>query len=169
MRNAWDLSRIETILLEAAAELPVEQCCLSYLFLENFSTTLSRLDEENQPDSVYLELVSKLQQTVQSRLILRVAMATKCNAWKSLPKEMQTNIMQLGFFNPLEPTVIRREVKVTRCQSLLGHSSSGVRRGATNLTRTGSSLQSRPSTSRNQTSQVNFGVKLGKFDQLKLC
>ena len=164
VRNAWDLSRIETILLEAAAELPVEQCCLSYLFLENFSTALSKLHKDDQPDSVYLELVSKLQQAVRSRLILRVAMATKCNAWKSLPNEMQTNIMQLGFFNPLETRkaktelgVPRSQVKVTRCQSMLSHSATNSRdhQRTTNLTRTGSSLHPRATTIQNQTSQVN--------------
>lgn len=165
VKNAWDLSRIETILLNAASDLPVEQCCLSYLFFENFSTALTKFKEDDQPDSVFLELVNKLQQAVQSRLILRVAMATKCNAWKSLPKEIQTNIMQQGFFNPLETrkgkvelSVPRREVKVTRCQSMLSHDASnlGVRRGA-NLTRTGSSLQSR-STTRNPRSQVKYEV-----------
>ena len=167
MRNAWDLSRIEAILLEAAVELPVDQCCLSYLCLESFLTVNNELQtEDDQPDAIYLDFVYKLHKTVQSRLILRVAMATKCKGWNSLPKEMQTNIMQLGFFNPLETRkVVNDGSKVNRSQSLLDHEgrNSTVRGGKTTSTRTVSPAQPRCALSnprhtaaRNSSSQVNF-------------
>lgn len=54
--DVWDVDRVEAILLEAAAGLPVEQTCLSYLTLENILQPLKDLGE----DSAYLKLVVKL-------------------------------------------------------------------------------------------------------------
>jgi hypothetical protein len=98
------LSRVETIILEAAANLPVEQACLSYLALEKIMDDLLKADEIRQPpDPAYVEFIKTLQKAVENRLIQRVGMATKCSAWDAIPKPKQISIMQMGFFDPIDP------------------------------------------------------------------
>jgi len=100
--DTWDISRIETILLEAVTGLPVEQTCLSYLALETLIQSFDLMNDDQRPDPIFIELVAKLHKAVESRLISRVAMATKCSAWDSLSIEKRTLIMQLGFFDPID-------------------------------------------------------------------
>lgn len=98
------MSRVETIILEAAANLPVEQACLSYLALEKIMEDLLKADEIRQPpDPAYVEFIKTLQKAVENRLIQRVGMATKCSAWDAIPKPKQISIMQMGFFDPIDP------------------------------------------------------------------
>ncbi|XP_046653587.1 uncharacterized protein LOC124344161 [Daphnia pulicaria] len=102
--DTWSLSRVETIILEAAANLPVEQACLSYLALEKIMDDLLKADEIRQPpDPAYVEFIKTLQKAVENRLIQRVGMATKCSAWDAIPKPKQISIMQMGFFDPIDP------------------------------------------------------------------
>ncbi len=102
--DTWSLSRVETIILEAASNLPVEQTCLSYLVLEKMMDDLLKVNEDRQPpDPVYVDFMKRLLKAVENRLIQRVGMATKCSAWDAIPKPKQISIMQMGFFNPIDP------------------------------------------------------------------
>ncbi len=100
--DTWNLSRVETVILEAAPNLPVEQACLSYLALENLIHGLVKFDEDQLPDATYMDFVKKLHKAVENRLIQRVGMATKCSAWNALPPTKQKSIMQMGFFDPID-------------------------------------------------------------------
>ena len=116
--DTWSLSRVETIILEAASNLPVEQTCLSYLALEKMMDNLLKVNEDRHPpDPVYVDFIKRLLKAVENRLIQRVGMATKCPAWDAIPKPKQISIMQMGFFNPIDskyssdkrnPTNVRR-------------------------------------------------------------
>ncbi|KAI9555656.1 hypothetical protein GHT06_018171 [Daphnia sinensis] len=101
--DTWSLGSVEAIISQAASNLPVEQACLSYLALEKITAEFLKLGEDQQPpDSVYLDFIKRLFKTVENRLIQRVGMATKCSAWDVIPKTKQTSIMQMGFFDPLD-------------------------------------------------------------------
>ena len=139
--DAWDVGRVESILLEAACGLPVEQVCLSYLALENILQSLEGVSDDQRPDAAYQELVRKLVSflepfkrisfllkiiiilvqytTVESRLILRVGMATKCSAWTSLPSAKQSSIMQKGFFNPIDSRAKEAKVSTPKPRTIL--------------------------------------------------
>ena len=87
---------------------------------------LKTLTVEKQPDDIYMEFVNKLFKTVESRLILRVAMATKCAAWKSLPTAMQTNILQMGFFNPMDTKSVKNgSTKTSKVETKTNNESTG--------------------------------------------
>lgn len=100
--DTWNLGRVETVILEAAPNLPVEQACLSYLALENLIHGLVKFDEDHLPDATYMDFVKKLHKAVENRLIQRVGMATKCSAWNALSPTKQKSIMQMGFFDPFD-------------------------------------------------------------------
>lgn len=80
----------------------MEQACLSYLVLEEMTQKPSESNGEFQPDPAYVTLIGMLHKQVESRLVQRVGMATKCSAWTSLPSAKQTAILQMGFFDPID-------------------------------------------------------------------
>lgn len=97
--NQWDMARLENVLVEAAQGLSDDQCCSSYRLL---GRALQDADEESPP---LLELQTKLHQSVEARLAKRVAMATRCAAWKTLDKDVQGHVMRLGHFDPMDDVV----------------------------------------------------------------
>lgn len=100
--DMWRVGKLEVVLVENAVNLPVEQACLSYVFLDtSFTAIQSEVDEEHS-DASYEQLLKNLHKAVEGRLVQRVAMATKCPSWNQLPETKQNQIMQLGFFNPVD-------------------------------------------------------------------
>lgn len=100
--DTWSVSQVETVFLEAVQNLPVEQACLSYTALEAILQKAVDLDDEQRPDLVYISFIKALYKAVETRLVQRVGIATKCPAWNVLPKTKQTSIMQMGFFDPID-------------------------------------------------------------------
>ena len=106
------MGRVETIILEGIPNLPVEQACLSYLTLENITHGLMKFDDDRQClDSTYVDFIMKLHKAVENRLIQRVGQATKCSAWNALPPAKQKEIMQMGFFDPIDSKVRPKNTK----------------------------------------------------------
>ena len=65
---------------------------------------LLKVEEGQQPpDPFYVDFIKRLLKAVENRLIQRVGLATKCSAWNAFPKAKQVSIMQMGFFDPIDP------------------------------------------------------------------
>ena len=56
---------------------------------------------DRETDANFLSFVRNLHKQVETRLVHRVPMATKCSAWNTLSKPVQATILQLGQFSPL--------------------------------------------------------------------
>ena len=85
--------------------------------------------------------MKRLTKNVETRLVQRVAMATKCSAWNAFSKDIQTNIMQLGLFDPLDVIATKEKAVMPRITSAQTKSSrirtANSANGNTNGTNTG--------------------------------
>lgn len=87
-------------MIDASESLPVEQACQAYIKIDRLIESCQH--EDGNGEAQYLQFLTNVHEAVENRMVQRVAMATKCQSWKNLPKAKQTAIMQLGFFSPID-------------------------------------------------------------------
>ena len=121
--DEWHIKCVQQQLTDASGSLPVDQACRAYIKVERLIENNQLFDEGNREAAQYFQFLKNVHKAVENRMVQRVAMATKCSAWKDLSKEKPTAIMQLGFFSPVE-----KNPQLSRPANKIGSTSASVRR-----------------------------------------